>query len=198
MINFGAKKIAEIFHGSTLIGKIYKGKTKVYEINPYEKHTVLATGTVGEYETVLPRGVYKIALCGALGKAFIWAASGIAWVSYGGGGGFVEVIFYNSKARHLKIVAASSGSSYMELDGVRMLTAGAGGNAGPSASGAGGKITIADELDIISIEHNTAGHSGAVYPQNTGSVSSVSIYDNWGSTKNPSGGARLEYIQYVR
>ena len=36
MIFKGTVKIGEIYYGNKLIGKVFKGKTKVWDVNPYE------------------------------------------------------------------------------------------------------------------------------------------------------------------
>ena len=198
MLYLGDKKAFEIYKDSTLIGRIYKGTTKVYDVNPYKKTEELVNASAKIYTQILPRGVYKVAIGGAKGNNISWAYEGAAWGASGGGGAFVEVTFFNPYEQELELVSADSGDSFMKLGGEQMITAGAGKNAQIAVAGTGGAVIINDKLDIISIQANLSGNNGGSALGTTPAVATVSSYDEWGSTNNSSGGIRLEYIRYVR
>lgn len=198
MLYLGDKKVYEIYKGSTLIGQIYKGSTKLYDVNPYRKKEELVNASPKTYKQTLPRGVYKVALGGAKGKGYFWAYEGVGWDATGGGGAFVEVTFFNPQKQELELVSADSGDSYMLIGGEQVITAGAGKDAGFNVAGAGGTVTISDKLDVISTQSNLSGNEGNIGAYSATPVASVSSYGEWGSSNNPAGGIRLEYIRYVR
>lgn len=198
MLYLGDKKAYEIYKGSTLIGQIYKGSTKVYDVNPYTKGKVIIEKSAGSYTGTLPRGVYKVALGGAKGNNISWAFEGAAWGASGGGGAFVEVIFFNPTARSITLKSGETGNSYLDLGGTRFLTANAGTNAAINNPGDGGTVSVNSGLDVLQTIKRQSGNNGSTAPYNIPSVATVSTYGNWGSTSNPSGGVRLEYIRYVR
>lgn len=198
MLYKGRKKIAEVYRGGKLIGKIYKGKTKLYDVNPYVKGEVLTESSPDEYEVLLPRGVYKIAVGGAKGSDITWAYSGAAWGASGGGGAFVEVMFFNPKQQALVIKAPASGDAVVRLGGEVVITAHGGSNAGIGSVGTGGGFEVAKSLDVLATIKAVNGNNGGMAPYAVPDVASVSDYGNWGSSANAAGGARLEYIRYVR
>ena len=198
MLYLGDNKAFEIYKGSTLIGQIYKGDTKLYDVNPYTKNKELINASAKTYKQTLPRGVYKVALGGAKGNNISWAYEGAAWGASGGGGAFVEVVFFNPQKQELELVSTDSGNSYMKLGGVQMLTAEAGTNAAINIPGEGGTISVNSRLDVLQTIKKQSGNNGGTAPYNIPTVVTVSTYDEWGSTNNPSGGIRLEYIRYVR
>lgn len=198
MLYQNSRNIGEVYRGTKLIGKIYKGETKIYDVNPFVKNTVLHNASPSTYTLILPRGVYKIALGGAKGGNSASPAGGYYWGISGGGGAFVELTFFNPTKQEMVISAPSSGDAYMNLSGVRMITAGGGSNAVPTAAGSGGRVTVNELLDVLNTNKSVSGNNGSTAPYATPDVASVSTYGNWGSTANSSGGARLEYIRYVR
>ncbi len=187
-----------IYYGNQPIEKIYHGSQKVYQFQPYEPDEILTYASPDSYTINLPKGVYQIALGGAKGTNTSWAYGGYAWGASGGGGAFVEVTFYNPQTQVLEIVAGSSGNAYMNLGGLRMLTATAGTNASTDNAGKGGTVTINSALDITSVINNISGKNGGKAAGSTPSVATVSTYGNWGSTANPNGGARLQYLRVER
>ena len=198
MLYLGEKKAFEIYKGSTLIGQVYKGSTKLYDVNPYDKNKELVNASPKTYKQTLPRGVYKVALGGAKGSNASWAFEGAAWGASGGGGAFVEVVFFNPQKQEIELVSADSGNSYMKLGGVQMLTAGAGTNAVINNPGKGGSVTVEPSLDVVQTIKKQSGNNGGTAPYNIPAVATVSTYGEWGSTNNQSGGLRLEYVRYVR
>ena len=198
MLYKGQKKIAEIYRGGKLIGKIYKGKTKLYDVNPYVKGQVLTEKSPDEYEVLLPRGVYKIAVGGAKGTNVSWAYAGAAWGASGGGGAFVEVMFFNPKQQALVIKAPASGAAVVRLGGQEVIRAHGGSNAAIASSGVGGGFEVSKSLDVVATIKTANGNNGGMAAYATPNVASVASYGNWGSSANAAGGARLEYIRYVR
>lgn len=81
MIFKGTVKIGEIYHGGTLIGKVFKGKTKVWDVNPYEKGEVVSYQSPGKYEGTLSVGVWTVSLCGSGGSGLGWALEGYSDMS---------------------------------------------------------------------------------------------------------------------
>lgn len=198
MLYKGRKKIAEIYRGVRLIGKIYKGKTKLYDVNPYVKGEVLTENSPDEYEVLLPRGVYKIAVGGAKGTNVSWAYAGAAWGGSGGGGAFMEVMFFNPKQQTLTIKAPASGDAVVLLGGQEVIVAHGGSDAAIMSPGVGGGFEVAKDLDVLTTIKAVNGNNGGVAAYATPDVASVASYGNWGSSANTAGGARLEYIRYVR
>lgn len=198
MIQQGNLLIKEVYRGDKLIGQIYRGSRKVYDVNRFPKGQVIVLKSPGEYRATLPRGVFQVALGGAQGSPASWAFGGAAWVASGGGGGFIELVFYNPTPREIVLASFSSGDSYMNLGGSRILTARAGSNAGFDYGGAGGGYTVGSGLDILQTIKTANGNSGRVNAWDEPYLASVSNYGNWGATANRAGGIRLQYLRYVR
>ncbi len=210
MIFKGTVKIGEIYHGGTLIGKVFKGKTKVWDVNPYEKGEVVSYQSPGKYEGTLSVGVWTVSLCGSGGSGLGWALEGYPWAANGGSGAFAEVTFYNPVSRKIVLFAPAGNeagsldgaAAYMELDGERMITAGGGTKGAFNSGGKGGVVTIAEALDVLS-ETKINGNDGGVklsFDEGSGGES-VSKYDEWGKGSRDgsnAGGLRLVYERHVR
>ena len=186
-----------VYFGSTPCKQVYYGSNLVYQFESYTPSSRLTYSSPNSYSSVLPVGVYKIALCGAKGNSTTWVYSGYPWGAQGGSGGFVELTFYNPKSQNIRINAGNSGNATMILGNNTVITARAGGNAVFNAAGTGGTVTVSG-LDILSVQKQVQGNNGGVAAYNPPDVASVSTYGNWGSSANPAGGARLEYIRYER
>lgn len=201
-IYFGNKKVKDVntngvYFGSTPCKQVYYGSQKVYQFESYIPSSQITYSSPNNYSGVLPIGVYKIALCGAKGNSTTWAYSGYPWGAQGGSGGFVELTFYNPKTQNIQINAGSSGNATISLGNNTVITARCGGNAGINSGGAGGTVTVSG-LDILSVQRQVQGNNGGVAAYNPPNVASVSTYGDWGSSANPAGGARLEYIRHER
>lgn len=186
-----------VYFGSTPCKQVYYGSNLVYQFESYIPSSEITYSTPNSYSAVLPIGVYKIAVCGAKGNSVTWAYGGYPWGAQGGSGGFVELTFYNPKAQNIQINAGNSGNATISLGNNTVITARCGGNAGVNSGGAGGTVTVSG-LDILSIQRQVQGNNGGVAPYSPPDVASVSTYGSWGSSANPAGGARLEYIRYER
>ena len=210
MLFKGTTKIGEIYYGGTLIGKVFKGKTKVWDVNPYEKGEVVSYQSPGKYEGTLPVGVWTVSLCGSGGSGAGWMFDGYPWASNGGSGAFAEVTFYNPKSRKIVLFAPDGNKAgnldgadaYLELDGIRVITAKGGSKGVTAAGGKGGTVTIAESLDVISEVKNNGNDGGTALGTGEGSGGdSVSKYDEWGAgrrTYSNAGGLRLVYERHVK
>lgn len=202
-IYFGNKKVKDVntngvYFGSTPCKQVYYGSQKVYQFESYTPSSEIIYSSPSSYSGTLPVGVYKVALCGAKGNSASWVYSGYPWSAQGGSGGFVELTFYNPKAQTIQITAGTSGNATMILNNNTVITARAGGNASVNAGGAGGTVTVSG-LDILSVQKQVQGNNGdTTFGSSPESVASVSTYGDWGSSANPAGGARLEYIRHER
>lgn len=206
----GSKNITDIYHGSTLIGQVYHGSVKVYDVNKWEKGEVIKYEKGSStFEISLPKGVYQVCVTGAGGSGTIWVQASVGFASAGGSGACVEVQFYNPKRQNLKIYAGGSKSgyyqtgedSYVELGGVRVITARGGRSGDVGSGGDGGTYFISDSLDIVKNIVKKNGNKGSVNLSGSVSAASVSPYDNWGKGQESSsfwGGLRLQYIRYTR
>lgn len=200
----GNTQIDEIYHGNKLIAEVYKGKTLVYTMNPFEPGTQLSKLSPGDYKDILPKGVYRIALCGAGNNGTQWWAGSYGWGSSGGSGAFVELVFYNPKKQEIVIHApdAANGDAYMNLGGERMITAGGGTAGGTNVGGKGGTYSFNPALDVLDVIKEANGNNGGVaLSGSTGGAPSVSNYDDWGRGDESgckAGGELLIYVRYVR
>lgn len=192
------KKIAEIYRGGKLIGQVYKGKTKLYDVNPYAKGEVLVNASPVDFAVELPCGVYKLAAGGAKGADATWIYSGASWGASGGGGAFAEVVFFNPASQTMAIKVSASGDAVVNLGGQEVIVARGGSNAAIASSGVGGGFEVAKSLDVLATIKTANGNNGGMAAYATPDVASVASYGNWGSSANAAGGARLEYIRYVR
>ena len=198
MIQQGNLLIKEVYRGDKLIGQIYRGSRKVYDVNRFPKGQVLVLKSPGEYRTTLPRGVFQVAIGGSQGSPTSWVYNKVGWTASGGGGGFIELVFYNPRPREIVLASFSSGDAYMNLGGARILTARAGANASVNNGGTGGSYTVGSGLDILRTIKAANGNNGRVNLGGEPSLDSVSNYGNWGATANRAGGIRLQYLRYVR
>lgn len=158
------------------------------------------------YETILQRGVYRICLVGAGGTGDTWILSSFGWGSAGGSGACVEVIFRNPKRQNIKIYspgglgsrARNGEASYMDLGGVRMITANGGKSGTVGYGGAGGTYYVNPSLEIIQNIKKSNGRSGSVGLSGNASAPSVSPYNNWGfggEGSSVAGGMRFQYLR---
>lgn len=192
------KKVAEVYRGGKLIGQVYKGKTKLYDVNPYAKGEVLVNASPADFAVELPRGVYKLAAGGAKGADTTWIYSGASWGASGGGGAFAEVVFFNSASQTMTIKVSASGGTVVTLGGDVVMTAHGGGNASVGNVGVGGTVEISDNLEVLEVVKAANGNGGGMAPYAVPDVASVSDYDNWGGSAHAAGGARLEYVRYKK
>lgn len=179
----------------------------IEESNPFEPEQVLINKT-GAYtfELDLPKGVYKVCVCGGGGSGTWWIAGSWGWGCAGGSGACVELIFFNPKKQKIILFAGGAvggGSqagqaSYMNLGGVRMITCN-GGSGGPAGSGgAGGTYSINSQLQVLQTIVKNNGRGGSTGFSGNVSAPSVCPYNNWGRGGEGNGDAGGIILTYLR
>lgn len=182
------------------INHINRGTELVYQFIPYAPEEVIVFEN-GEYtyESQLSAGIWDIAIGGAGNSGATWIAGSYGFGSSGGSGAYVHVRFRTVKRQKIKIFAPAyrGGEAYLELDDVRMITAG-GGTAGTVGNaGSKGVFSISDQLQIMETIKAVDGNNG-----NTGFsgqyTASVSEFNSWGqggeSNNGLYGGMRLAFV----
>ena len=202
-------KNSGILYGNQPIAKVYKGIQLVYEVLSYDYGETVYEGTgQGAYEIMLGKGVYNIYIAGGggnsgIGFAPIGGSTIIPWSAGGGSGAAWEGQFYNPIKQSFKLYTGGNvTTSYMELGGVRMITAGNGGSSYQGwgyANGAGGSITVSSNFNnnIITTTLSKNGNPGS-NGSTTGGSSVSSL--GWGKGQNGSGttqagGAKLVFVR---
>lgn len=193
------------------IKKIYRGSQLVWQGDPYEPGSLLFYQTgAANFETDLEAGVYDLIIAGGGGQGYSWNYGGLIFHNGGGSGAAWEGSFYNPVKQHCRIYAGGkSQDSFLELGGVRMITAQAGqphqgGSTG--TGGPGGIITVNSALQIVQQRKSSNGNQGARGEHNENPTPSVCSINNWGQGSwthgdNPgwiAGGARFEYLRLDR
>lgn len=201
--------IKKIYKGSTPIKKIYKGSTLIWQADPFEPSTDVFYKTgPATYSGTLPQGVYDLIIAGGGGEGNSWNVYGVVFHNAGGSGAVWEGVFYNPKDQPCKIYAGNvKEDSYLELGGVRMITAGKGGNFSGGTTGHpgdGGIITVNSALQIVEERKKSNGKTGARGTTGTAPTASVCSINNWGQGswcqewKSPNwvaGGVKLVYLR---
>lgn len=185
----GGQNLKKVYAGSQKIKKIYKGTTLVWQADPYTPGTTVwyKTGP-GTFETELEAGVYDLIIAGAGGNDIRWNYAGVYFHNHGGSGAAWEGAFYNPVKQHCKIYAGNildgpGQDSFLELGGVRMITAGGGqkstgtviGNAPP-----GGTIYVNGALQILEQRKAQNGNTGGRGVRNNTPTESVCSLNSWG------------------
>lgn len=193
------------------IKKIYRGSQLVWQGDPYEPGSLLFYQTgAANFETELEVGVYDLIIAGGGGQGYSWNFGGLIFHNGGGSGAAWEGSFYNPVKQHCRIYAGGkSQDSFLELGGVRMITAQAGqphqgGSTG--SGGPGGVISVNSALQIVQQRSSRNGNQGARGEHNENPTPSVCSINNWGQGSwthddNPgwiAGGARFEYLRLDR
>lgn len=205
--NTGSIYLAEStfnINGAANIKKVYKGSQLVWQGDPYEPGTDVFYKTgPATFETILGEGVYDLIIAGGGGEGRNWNFGGVIFHNAGGSGAAWEGSFYNPKEQSCKIYAgAVEQDSYLELGGVRMITAGKG-NKGADDR-AGGIITVNSSLQIVEQRKKSNGNTGAKGATGTAPTASVCSINNWGqgswgyADDNPNwiaGGAKFQYLR---
>lgn len=210
----GSEKVKDrtspgLYVSSSKILKAYLGSDLVYQFETYNPDTVLSTVTNGNtYSTTLGPGVYQLHITGGGGNYGAWAYGGYPWAAGGGSGATWEGIFYISTSMEFVMFGAGArAASYMNLGGVRMITANAGGGGGMGGGGGGGSISVAADFSsyVVSTSVSRNGNAGAGTTfggSQTGGASTSS--NKWGGGTVLQGGAvqyggaKLWYIRYNR
>lgn len=205
----GSTLIKKIYNGSNKIKKVYKGSQLVWQADPFEPNEVIfyKTGSA-TYETTLPEGVYDLIIAGGGGEGRSWNFGGIIFHNAGGSGAVWEGVFYNPKDQPCKFYAGKTQEdSYLDLGGVRLITAGKGGNYSGGSTGwpgDGGIITVNSALQIVEERKKSNGNTGARGTTGTAPTPSVCSINNWGQGSwtyaydNPNwvaGGVKLVYLR---
>lgn len=203
----GSTKIKKVFKGSAQVKKIYKGSQLLWQADPFEPNTDVFYKTgPATYQTTLPQGVYDLIIAGGGGQGNHWNFGGVIFHNAGGSSAVWEGSFYNPKVQACKFYAGDvEEDSYFELGGVRLITAGKGGNYSGGSTGYpgdGGVISVNSALQIVEqrkSQNGTTGARGATGSANTASVCSL---NNWGqgswgddTVNKIAGGVRLKYLR---
>lgn len=209
----GNVQIKKIYKGSTQIKKIYKGGQLIWQADPYDPGaTVWYQTGPATFETELESGVYDLIIAGAGGNDIRWNYAGVYFHNHGGSGAAWEGQFYNPVKQHCKIYAGNildgpGQDSFLELGGVRMITAGGGKKSSGTVSGntaAGGTIYVNSALQIVTQRKSTNGNAGGHGVHNGTPTPSVCSLNNWGRGGGESipdangpiaGGAQFRYIR---
>lgn len=211
----GGQNLKKVYVGNQKIKKIYKGTALVWQADPYNPGTVIFNQTgPGTFETELEEGVYDLIIAGAGGNDVRWNYAGVYFHNHGGSGAAWEGQFYNPVKQHCKIYAGSrvdggaGQDSFLELGGVRMITAGGGKGSSGTVSGYGGAagvISVNGALQIVSQRKSTNGNTGGRGVHNSNPTPAVCSLNNWGqgggepdNGSNYSGGAKFQYIRLDR
>lgn len=199
--------IKKIFKGSESFKKIYKGSQLIWQADPFEPNTDVFYKTgPATYQTTLPQGVYDLIIAGGGGQGNNWNFGGIVYHNAGGSGAAWEGIFYNPKDQQCKFYAGDKEQdSYFDLGGVRLITAGKGGNYSGGSTGwpgDGGIITVNSTLQIVEERKKSNGKTGARGATGTANTASVCSLNNWGQgswgddpVNKIAGGVRLQYLR---
>lgn len=205
----GSQLIKKIYIGSTMIKKIYKGNQLVWRADPYEpEQNVSYLFGPNIYSNILPKGVYDLILSGGGGTTGRWAFNYAWFYAKGGSGAVWEGQFYNPVDQQITLYAGNNQEdSYLDLGGVRMITAKAGTNADAWAyghGGYGGDIEVnTNSLQIVQQRKAQKGNDGAFGTSDAAVfAASVCSINNWGQGAADqdqngimSGGALLKYVR---
>lgn len=196
----GSTLIKKVYKGTSSIKKIYKGNQLIWQADPYQPSTVLVDTTgANTYSIWLPSGIYKLILTGGGGTGTdFWGGAG--FINSGGGSGATwEGEFENTKDQQLTLYAgANAQDSYMDLGGVRMITAGRGLDHSGNSPGGGGSYWVNGSLKIISTSRVQNGNSGTRTGAESAGGPSVSSR-GWGRggdwRAGSPGGMMLQYMR---
>lgn len=168
--------------------------------DPYDPGTVLVNETRGanSYSGILPMGVYKLLLTGGGGKGeVLFTVAG--FMNIGGGSGATwEGEFYNPADQTITLYAgAGAQDSYLDLGGVRMITAGQGGRYSGDNAGVAGVIWVNDSFQTVSASNVRNGNPGKRTDAYAGgdSVSSKGWGRGGSSSEGEAGGMLLQYMR---
>lgn len=168
--------------------------------DPYDPGTVLVNDTRGAntYSATLPAGIYKLFLTGGGGNGTdFWTSSG--FMNAGGGSGATwEGEFYNPAEQTITLYAgAGAQDSYLDLGGIRMITAGQGGSHSGNNAGGAGVIWVNGSFQTVSASNVRNGNAGFRAGGYAGGDSVSSR--GWGrGGSHLSGEAGGMFLQYLR
>ena len=195
----GGVQIKKIYQNSVPVKRVYKGSELVWVADPYQPGTVLTdVAGANTYSVWLPAGIYKLILTGGGGNGTdFWTGAG--FMNAGGGSGATwEGEFENPSDQQLTLYAGSGAQdSYMDLGGVRMITAGQGGSHSGNSAGGAGVVSVNGSLRVVSASNVRHGNPG----KRTGSYAGGDSVSSrgWGRGGSHLGGeAGGMYLQYLR
>ena len=175
---------------------------------PFDPNQVLIEKTgPNTYSGILPAGIYDLIIAGGGGEGRSWNFGGVIFHNAGGSGAAWEGQFYNPTEQQITLYAGNvMEDSFLDLGGVRMITAGKGGNYSGGSTGQpgdGGIISVNGALQIIQQRKAQNGNRGSRGSTGTNPTASVCSIYNWGqgswgyaSEANwVAGGVRLQYLR---
>lgn len=205
----GSNNIKEVYNGSQSIGYVYNGSDLVWQRNPYPVGTVIVnTQAAGSIE--LFPGTYELKTSGAGGNGANAVGYWVLTYSSGGSGACWEGTFKLTSKKTLSWTAGTGiGTSItVKIDNVDMLTAGGGGNASASATGAtggaGGTISVQSAFSSLIVSTSISSNGTKGEAQNTSSWSTVTSITNapstmgWGKGANSKKEGRTEGAVYLK
>ena len=203
MIYKGNTKIQDtgsfgVYKGSQAIRKIYKGSELVYLYSPFEPEDILIN--FSESKTVtqsLPQGQYYVEIVGGGGRGS-YGQAGYWQERYGGGSGSRWSATINVTGENHTISMSCGGgvgqASTLDIDSVRVATAGGGGT--PTAgSVTAGSTSIANVAfsDIVSRNGNQGAYTFTVEGTSTGNAASVASQGQYGQGAASGNGIGQDY-----
>ena len=184
------------------IKRAYFNGKLVYQYNPYQPGSTLASFTNSSKTLTLQRGVYDLCLTGGGGNKAEWLAGKYSWSCGGGSGATWEGVFYLPQTSSVTITAGGNcAASSLKINNTAVLTCNAGGNAGAGSAGAGGSVSV-NGLDVVSVRKSVSGNSGAgttLWGNAAGGASTSSYKWGGGATLQngavQTGGVLLKYVR---
>lgn len=203
MIYKGNAKIQDtgsygIYHGSTPIRKVYHGSELEYIYSPYSPDDVLINFSESKTVTqALPQGQYYVEIVGGGGKGS-YGQAGYWQERYGGGSGSRWSATINVTGENHTISMSCGGgvgqASTLDIDTVRVATAGGGGT--PTAgSVTAGSTSIANVAfsDVVSRNGNGGNRTFTVDGTYTGNAASVASQGQYGQGAGSGNGYGEDY-----
>lgn len=198
-----------VYKGSAPIKRIYKGSQLVYQYESYEPNEVVVDLTNGQTSTVtLKKGVYQVYITGGGGTGGTnYAADSVWYTTSGGSGATWEGTFKLNQDTSIEAFGCGNNAdSYLNIGGVRMITAGGGrettwGHSNPQ----GGTLTLASGWSsyVVTTDKSVNGNNGTtgVYTVPNGGTTTSSL--KWGEGTNITtsgavqyGGVKIQYLRY--
>ncbi len=172
---------------------------------PFDPNQVLIERTGAfTYSALLPAGIYDLIIAGGGGNGLASNVMGVMFYNKGGSGAAWEGQFYNPVEQQITLYAGGlQQDSYMDLGGVRVITAGRGGDhkGGSTGHGGDGGIISVGSLQIIQQRLSANGNGGARGVTSYTPTPAVCSFNNWGQGGSNgleyavAGGIRLQYIR---
>lgn len=197
MIYINGQEIGDVYVGSQAVDEIYNGSQLVYSSAPFEPNTVLINASAESTRTIdLPKGYYYVEIVGGGGTGS-YGQAGYWQERYGGGSGARWSANMQVTGNHSISMHCGGGvgqASTLDIDSVRVATAGGGGT--PTAgSVTAGSTSIANVAfsNIVSRNGNQGGYTSTVEGTSTGNAASVASQGQYGQGAASGNGIGQDY-----